>query len=350
MSLVMKPIRRKLDVMNGRVDLSHGSGGRAMAQLIADIFHDAFDNDWLRRNDDQATLDAQHRRLVMTTDGYVVSPLFFPGGDIGSLSVHGTINDIAVAGATPKYLSASFIIEEGFALGDLKRIAQSMGDASRAAGVPIVTGDTKVVEHGKADGVFISTAGVGVLPDGLSLSSDRARAGDAVLVSGSMGDHGVAIMSRRENLEFGVEILSDSSALHGLTAAMIGAAGGALRVMRDPTRGGLAAALNEIAHQSNVGFTIDEELIPVKSQVAAACEFLGLDPLYVANEGKLMAICAPEAAETLLEAMRAHPLGRDAAVIGHVVEDERNFVEMTTRFGGGRIVDWLSGEQLPRIC
>ncbi|WP_428384738.1 hydrogenase expression/formation protein HypE [Methylocystis sp.] len=346
----MKPIRRKLDVMNGRVDLSHGSGGRAMAQLIADIFHDAFDNDWLRRNDDQATLDAQHRRLVMTTDGYVVSPLFFPGGDIGSLSVHGTINDIAVAGATPKYLSASFIIEEGFALGDLKRIAQSMGDASRAAGVPIVTGDTKVVEHGKADGVFISTAGVGVLPDGLSLSSDRARAGDAVLVSGSMGDHGVAIMSRRENLEFGVEILSDSSALHGLTAAMIGAAGGALRVMRDPTRGGLAAALNEIAHQSNVGFTIDEELIPVKSQVAAACEFLGLDPLYVANEGKLMAICAPEAAETLLEAMRAHPLGRDAAVIGHVVEDERNFVEMTTRFGGGRIVDWLSGEQLPRIC
>lgn len=350
MSLVMKPIRRKLDVMNGRVDLSHGSGGRAMAQLIADIFHDAFDNDWLRRNDDQAALDAQEGRLVMTTDGYVVSPLFFPGGDIGSLSVHGTINDIAMAGATPKYLSASFIIEEGFALGDLKRIAQSMGDASRAAGVPIVTGDTKVVERGKADGVFISTAGVGVLPDGLSLSSDGARPGDAVLVSGSMGDHGVAIMSRRENLEFGVEILSDSAALHGLTAAMIGAAGGALRVMRDPTRGGLAAALNEIAHQSNVGLTIDEELIPVKSQVAAACEFLGLDPLYVANEGKLLAICAPEAAETLLDAMRAHPLGSDAARIGQVVEDERNFVEMTTRFGGGRIVDWLSGEQLPRIC
>ncbi|WP_409980247.1 hydrogenase expression/formation protein HypE [Methylocystis sp.] len=346
----MKPIRRKLDMRNGRVDLSHGSGGRAMAQLIADIFHDAFDNDWLRRNDDQASLDALAGRLVMTTDGYVVSPLFFPGGDIGSLSVHGTINDIAMAGATPKYLSASFIIEEGFAFADLQRIAQSMGEASRAAGVPIVTGDTKVVERGKADGVFISTAGVGVLPDGLSLSSDKARPGDAVLVSGSMGDHGVAIMSRRENLEFGVEILSDSAALHGLTAAMIAAAGDALRVMRDPTRGGLAAALNEIAHQSNVGFTIAEESVPVKPQVAAACEFLGLDPLYVANEGKLMAICAPESADTLLDAMRAHPLGRDAALIGYVVEDERNFVEMTTRFGGGRIVDWLSGEQLPRIC
>ncbi|MFO1103011.1 MAG: hydrogenase expression/formation protein HypE [Methylocystis sp.] len=350
MNLVMKPIRRKLDMRNGRVDLSHGSGGRAMAQLIADIFHDAFDNDWLRRNDDQASLDALAGRLVMTTDGYVVSPLFFPGGDIGSLSVHGTINDIAMAGATPKYLSASFIIEEGFAFADLQRIAQSMGEASRAAGVPIVTGDTKVVERGKADGVFISTAGVGVLPDGLSLSSDKARPGDAVLVSGSMGDHGVAIMSRRENLEFGVEILSDSAALHGLTAAMIAAAGDALRVMRDPTRGGLAAALNEIAHQSNVGFTIAEESVPVKPQVAAACEFLGLDPLYVANEGKLMAICAPESADTLLDAMRAHPLGRDAALIGYVVEDERNFVEMTTRFGGGRIVDWLSGEQLPRIC
>jgi hydrogenase expression/formation protein HypE len=350
MSLVMKPIRRKLDMRNGRVDLSHGSGGRAMAQLIADIFHDAFDNDWLRHNDDQASLDAQAGRLVMTTDGYVVSPLFFPGGDIGSLSVHGTINDIAMAGATPKYLSASFIIEEGFALADLQRIAQSMGNASRAAGVPIVTGDTKVVERGKADGVFISTAGVGVLPDGLSLSSDKARPGDAVLISGSMGDHGVAIMSRRENLEFGVDIFSDSAALHGLTAAMIAAAGDALRVMRDPTRGGLATALNEIAHQSNVGFMIAEESVPVKPQVAAACEFLGLDPLYVANEGKLMAICAPEAADALLAAMRAHPLGRDSALIGHVVEDERKFVEMTTRFGGGRIVDWLSGEQLPRIC
>jgi hydrogenase expression/formation protein HypE len=345
-----RPIRRKLDIKNGRIELSHGSGGRAMAQLIADIFHAAFDNDWLRRNDDQAALDNLSGRLVMSTDGYVVSPLFFPGGDIGSLSVHGTINDIAMGGATPKYLSVSFIIEEGFALSDLKRIAESMGAASRAAGVPIVTGDTKVVERGKADGLFITTAGVGVLPEGLSLSSDKARPGDAVLVSGSMGDHGVAIMSKRENLAFDVQILSDSAPLHGLVAEMIAAAGGALRVMRDPTRGGLAAALNEIALQSNVGFAIEEALIPVKPQVAAACEFLGLDPLYVANEGKLVAICAPEAAQSLLEAMRAHPLGQDAAIIGKVVQDDHNFVEMKTGFGGGRIVDWLSGEQLPRIC
>ncbi|QGM44367.1 hydrogenase expression/formation protein HypE [Methylocystis heyeri] len=345
-----KPIRRKLDIKNGRVELSHGSGGRAMAQLINDIFHAAFDNDWLRSNNDQASLDALPGRLVMTTDGYVVSPLFFPGGDIGSLSVHGTINDIAMGGATPKYLSASFIIEEGFPFADLERIAQSMGEASRAAGVPIVTGDTKVVERGKADGVFISTAGVGVLPEEISLSSDKARPGDAVLVSGSMGDHGVAIMSRRENLQFDVEILSDSAPLHGLVADMIAAAGGSLRVMRDPTRGGLAAALNEIALQSDVGFAIEEALIPVKPQVAAACEFLGLDPLYVANEGKLVAICEAQAAETLLAAMRAHPLGKNASMIGHVVEDENNFVEMKTGFGGGRIVDWLSGEQLPRIC
>jgi hydrogenase expression/formation protein HypE len=345
-----KPIRRKLDIKNGRVELSHGSGGRAMAQLISDVFHAAFDNEWLRSNNDQASLEALPGRLVMTTDGYVVSPLFFPGGDIGSLSVHGTINDIAMGGAAPKYLSASFIIEEGFPFADLERIAQSMGEASRAAGVPIVTGDTKVVERGKADGVFISTAGVGVLPEGISLSSDKAQPGDAVLVSGSMGDHGVAIMSRRENLQFDVEILSDSAPLHGLVADMMAAAGGALRVMRDPTRGGLAAALNEIALQSDVGFAIEEALIPVKPQVAAACEFLGLDPLYVANEGKLVAICEAQAAETLLAAMRAHPLGKNASMIGHVVEDENNFVEMKTGFGGGRIVDWLSGEQLPRIC
>jgi hydrogenase expression/formation protein HypE len=349
-TIIAKPTRRRLDMKNGRVDLSHGSGGRAMAQLIEDVFHAAFDNEWLRRNDDQAVLDAPQGRLVMTTDGYVVSPLFFPGGDIGSLSVHGTINDLAMAGATPKYLSAGFIIEEGFPFSDLQRIAQSMGAAARAAGVPIVTGDTKVVQRGKADGVFITTAGVGVAPDGLVLSADRARAGDAVIVSGSMGDHGIAIMSMRENLEFGVEILSDSAALHELTARMVAVAGADLRVMRDPTRGGLAAALNEIAHQSNVGFLIDEAAIPVKPQVAAACELLGLDALYVANEGKLVAICAADAADMVLAEMRTHPLGAEAALIGHVVDDEENFVQMTTAFGGGRIVDWLSGEQLPRIC
>ncbi|MGO9774630.1 MAG: hydrogenase expression/formation protein HypE [Roseiarcus sp.] len=347
---VQQPIRRKLDVKNGRVDLSHGAGGRAMGQLIEDIFHAAFDNDWLRAGNDQSAFDVEAGRMVMTTDGYVVSPIFFPGGDIGSLAVHGTINDIAMAGARPLYLSASFIIEEGFPLADLERIAASMGEASRAAGVPIITGDTKVVERGKADGVFISTAGVGVAPPGLRLSSDAARPGDFVALSGTIGDHGVAVMSKRENLEFETQILSDSAALHGLVAAMVEAGGAGIRVMRDPTRGGLAATLNEFAHQSRVGFAIEEEAIPVRPEVAAACEFLGLDPLNVANEGKLVAILSPDVVEATLAAMKAHPLGAGAAVIGRVVEDPNFFVEMRTSFGGGRIVDWLSGEQLPRIC
>ena len=347
----VKAYRRKLDLKNGRVDLSHGSGGRAMADLIGGIFHEAFANPLLEQGNDQAAFPTpKGGRMVMTTDGYVVSPLFFPGGDIGSLAVHGTVNDLAMAGAVPLYLSASFIIEEGFPFADLKRIADSMGAAARAAGVSIVTGDTKVVERGKADGLFISTAGIGTVPDGLELSGDRARPGDAVIVSGSLGDHGVAIMSSRENLEFETAILSDSAALNGLVAAMVAAAGPALRLMRDPTRGGLAATLNELAHQSGVGFRIEEAAIPIKPEVAAACELLGLDPLFVANEGKLVAVVAPDDAEALVAAMRAHPLGRDAAIIGHAVEDDQRFVQMTTEFGGGRIVDWLSGEQLPRIC
>ncbi|MBL1256876.1 hydrogenase expression/formation protein HypE [Methylocystis sp. Sn-Cys] len=348
--VVTKTYRRKLDIGNGRVDLSHGAGGRAMAQLIADIFHAALDNDWLRQGNDQSVFEAPKGRMAMTTDAFVVSPLFFPGGDIGSLAVHGAVNDIAMSGARPLYLSASFIIEEGFPLADLARIAESMGEASRAAGVPVITGDTKVVERGKADGVFITTTGVGAVPEGLDLSGDKARPGDVLLVSGSIGDHGVAVMSKRENLEFDCEILSDSAALHGLVADMVAAAGAALRLMRDPTRGGLAATLNEIAQQSRVGFRIEEVAIPVKPEVAAACELLGLDPLNVANEGKLIAVVAPEAAPALLEAMRAHPLGRDAAIIGAAVEDERRFVQMTSSFGGARIVDWLAGEQLPRIC
>jgi len=233
------PVRRKLDLKRGRVDLSHGAGGRAMGQLIEDIFHAAFDNDWLRKGDDQSAFEVEAGRMVMSTDSYVVSPIFFPGGDIGSLAVHGTINDVAMAGARPLYLSASFIIEEGFPLADLKRVAMSMGDASRAAKVPIITGDTKVVERGKADGVFITTAGVGVTPPGLKLSADAARPGDLVALSGSIGDHGVAVMSKRENLEFGTEIVSDSAPLHGLVAAMVAAGGQGIRVMRDPTRGGL---------------------------------------------------------------------------------------------------------------
>lgn len=346
----MSARRPRLDLRDGRVDLSHGAGGRAMAQLISEVFHTALDNEWLRQGNDQAAFNAPGGRMVMTTDGYVVTPLFFPGGDIGSLAVHGTINDIAVGGASPLYLSASFIIEEGFPLCDLKRIAESMGNAARAAAVPVITGDTKVVERGKADGVFIATTGIGIVPPGLNLSADNALPGDCVLLSGSLGDHGVAVMSRRQNLSFETDLISDSAALHDLTATMIAAGGADIRVMRDPTRGGLAATLNELAQQSGIGFRIDEKCLPIKPQVAAACELLGLDPIHVANEGKLVAIVAPGRASAVLAAMRAHPLGREAVMIGEAVADPQKFVVMETGFGGGRIIDWLSGEQLPRIC
>jgi hydrogenase expression/formation protein HypE len=289
----------------------------------------------------------------MATDGHVVSPLFFPGGDLGCLAVHGTVNDVAMMGARPLYLSASFIIEEGFPLADLQRIVCSMGQAAREAGVPVVTGDTKVVEQGKGDGVFISTTGVGVLAPGVSVSGRNARPGDVVLLSGTIGDHGVAVLSQRESLAFETTIQSDTAALHTLVAELMAAVQGtpdAVRVLRDPTRGGLATTLNEIARQSGVGMRLREAAIPVKPQVDAACELLGLDPLYVANEGKLIAICAPEVADQLLAAMRAHPLGHGAARIGTVTQDAHCFVQMNTRFGGRRVVDWLSGEQLPRIC
>jgi hydrogenase expression/formation protein HypE len=275
--------------------------------------------------------------------------LFFPGGDIGCLSVHGTVNDVAVMGATPLYLAAGFILEEGFALSELARIVESMAQAARAAGVPVVTGDTKVVERGKGDGVFITTTAVGVLPDDLELGGSRARPGDVVLVSGSVGDHGVAIMSKRENLSFDAPVVSDTAALNGLIGAML-ATGADIRCLRDPTRGGLAATLNEIAGQSGVGMVLIEKAIPVKPVVAAACELLGLDPLNVANEGKLIAICASADAPKLLAVMRAHPLGVDAARIGEVIADDHHFVQLTTAFGGRRIVDWLAGDQLPRIC
>jgi hydrogenase expression/formation protein HypE len=345
-----RPRVRRLDIRGGLVDLSHGAGGRATAQLIDEIFRTAFDNPYLDQGNDQAAFDVSAGRMVMSTDGYVIWPLFFPGGDIGSLAVHGTVNDLAMAGARPLHLAASYIIEEGFPLADLARIAASMGRAAGEAGVAIVTGDTKVVERGKADGVFISTTGLGVVPPGVDLSGDRARPGDRVILSGSIGDHGVAVMSKRANLGFETEILSDSAALHGLVAEMVEAAGPSLRLMRDPTRGGLAATLNEVAQQSRCGFLIEESRIPVRQEVAAACELLGLDPLYVANEGKLIAVVAPDAADRLLAAMRAHPLGGAASIIGEVTDDENRFVQMTTAFGGGRIVDWLAGEQLPRIC
>ncbi len=343
---------RPIDFKTGRVDMNHGAGGRAAAQLIDELFARAFDNEYLRQGDDGAALEipAGHR-LAMATDGHVISPLFFPGGDIGCLSVHGTVNDVAMLGARPLYLSASFILEEGFPLADLKKIVESMAAASREAGVPVVTGDTKVVERGKGDGVFIATTGVGVLPAGRRISGALARPGDAVLVSGTLGEHGVAVLSQRESLEFETAIVSDTAALHGLVAQMLAAVPeGAVHVLRDPTRGGLATTLNEIARQSGCGMDLDEAAIPVLPQVEAACELLGLDPLYIANEGKLIAIVAPEAAEAVLDAMRAHPLGRGAVRIGTVTEDPQRFVQMATRFGGRRVVDWLSGEQLPRIC
>ncbi len=349
MTAVRSDYVRPVDFRHGYVDMTHGGGGRAMAQLIDELFMRSFDNEWLRQANDQAAFVVGAGRMVIATDSHVVSPLFFPGGDIGCLSIHGTINDIAMAGAAPMYLAAGFILEEGFPLADLKRIVESMAAASRDAGVPVVAGDTKVVERGNGDGVFITTTGVGVVPAGVYISGDRARPGDRILVSGTIGDHGVAIMSLRENLTFATTIQSDTAALHGLVAAMIEDVPG-IHCMRDPTRGGLATTLNELAHQSGCGMVIAEERIPVRTEVSGACEFLGLDPLYVANEGKLVAICAAHDADSLLAAMRAHPRGRDAAIIGEVIDDPHRFVQMDTRFGGRRVVDWLTGEQLPRIC
>ena len=340
---------RPLDLRQGRVDMTHGSGGRAMAQLIDQLFASRLGNAYLGQGNDAAVLPMPAGRLVLSTDAHVVWPLFFPGGDIGCLSVHGTINDVAVMGATPLYLAASFILEEGFALGDLARIVDSMALAAAAAEVPVVTGDTKVVQQGKGDGVYITTTGVGVVAEGQDWSGDRARPGDRIIVSGSIGEHGMAIMAQRESIGFAAHIVSDTAALHGLIAAMR-ASGTAIHVLRDPTRGGVATTLNEIARQSGVGMMLKESAVPVQPEVAAACEFLGLDPLYVANEGKLLAIVTPEDVDTLLAAMRAHPLGQRAAVIGSVHQDARHFVQMTTVLGGRRIVDWLTGDQLPRIC
>ncbi|MFN9504496.1 MAG: hydrogenase expression/formation protein HypE [Rubrivivax sp.] len=351
-----KDYQRPLDLRQGRIDMNHGAGGRAAMQLIDEVFARAFDNDYLRQGNYGAALPvppelARGGRLVMACDGHIVSPLFFPGGDIGCLAVHGTLNDVAMMGARPLYLSASFILEEGLLLADLQRIVQSMARAARESGVPVVTGDTKVVEKGKGDGCFITTTGVGVLAAGVNVGGALARPGDVILVSGTLGDHGVAVLSQRESLSFDTAIVSDTAALHGLVACMLGAApDGELHVLRDPTRGGLGTTLNEIARQSRVGMLINEADIPVQPQVEAACELLGLDPLYIANEGKLVAFVAPEAADAVLAAMRSHPLGARAARIGHVQADAHRFVQMQTRFGGRRIVDWLSGEPLPRIC
>ncbi|MCG8080958.1 MAG: hydrogenase expression/formation protein HypE, partial [Candidatus Thiodiazotropha taylori] len=299
MNAQLKPFPLRLDTRQGKVDMTHGSGGRAMAQLIQELFLKHLDNDLLRQANDQASFDVAAGRMVMSVDGHVISPLFFPGGDIGSLAVHGTINDVAMSGARPTYLSAGFILEEGFPLADLEKIVISMSQAASEAGVPIVTGDTKVVEKGKGDGVFITTTGIGVVPTGINISGDRAEPGDRIIISGSMGDHGVTIMSSRENLEFETSITSDSAALHSLVEQMVAVAPD-IHCLRDPTRGGLATTLNELAQQSQVGMQLSEAEIPVKPAVASACELLGLDPLYVANEGKLICICSEADAQRLL--------------------------------------------------
>ncbi len=329
--------------------LGHGSGGRLTSELIRDLFLPAFHNSALARLDDQAMVSVNGCRLAFTTDSFVVNPLFFPGGDIGSLAVHGTVNDLAMGGAQPLFLSAAFIIEEGFSIAELRRVVASFRDAASEAGVEVVTGDTKVVERGSADRLFINTSGIGLVPAGLSLSANQARPGDLVVLNGPIGDHGMAIMAQRAGLEFESTIRSDSAALHGLVADMLKATS-EIRCMRDPTRGGLASALNEIAGQSEVGIELEESAIPIREQVRGACEILGLDPLYVANEGKLVAIIGPGTESQILQAMRGHPLGSEAQVIGTVRGEHPGLVTMRTLLGTTRIVDMLAGDQLPRIC
>jgi hydrogenase expression/formation protein HypE len=333
------------------VVLGHGSGGKLSAELVRSIFLPAFQNPALAKLNDQAVLNVNGTRLAFTTDSFVVKPLFFPGGNIGSLAVHGTVNDLAMCGARPLFLSVGFILEEGFSLSELRRVVDSLSHAATDAGVQVVTGDTKVVERGSGDQLFINTTGIGLVPDGLELSADQARPGDKILLSGSIGDHGIAILAQREGLEFESPIRSDSAALHGLVAEMLKASSGtAIRCMRDPTRGGLSSALNEIAEQSKAGILIEEAAIQIREEVRGACELLGLDPLYVANEGKLVAIVAPEAAESILDAMRRHPLGSESRLIGTVTERSPGTVMMRTALGTTRIVDMLAGDQLPRIC
>ena len=332
-----------------RILLGHGSGGRLTAELIARCFVPAFSNAHLAKLDDHALLEVGGVRLAFTTDAYVVTPLFFPGGDIGHLAVNGTVNDLATAGARPLYLSAAFILEEGFPLADLQRIVASMQAAAATAGVHVVTGDTKVVDRGKADGCFITTTGVGLVEHARSISADRARPGDVVILTGPIAEHGMAIMAARADLELETAIVSDTAALHRLVLDVLGT-GADLHCLRDPTRGGVATALNELAHRSRVGIVLDEAAIAVREPVRGVCELLGLDPLYVANEGKLLAVVPARDAARALEAMRRHPEGAEARVVGEVIEDPHCLVVLRTAVGGRRIVDMLQGEQLPRIC
>jgi hydrogenase expression/formation protein HypE len=348
-----------------RILLGHGSGGTLTANLIQKIFLPGFNNNVLEALEDQATVSIDKHQsevngngkesgthslqLAFTTDAFVVRPLFFPGGDIGRLAVHGTVNDLAVGGATPLFLSAAFILEEGLPLDDLRRIVDSMRQACDEANVQLVTGDTKVVDRGKGDQVFITTSGIGRIDGGRRLSVRNAKPGDKILVSGTIADHGIAIMSVREGIEFETVLESDTASLHELTRTMLDACP-LIRWMRDPTRGGVSSTLNELAAGSHVGVRLDEKAIPIRHEVHAACEMLGLDSLYVANEGKLIAVVPPADADRLLEAMRGHPLGRNAAIVGEVVDDHPGMVVMRSVIGGERVVTMLAGEQLPRIC
>lgn len=328
-----------------KILLGHGSGGKMTHQLIRDLFLPEFGNLYLEKLNDQAVFELNGLKLAFTTDAFVVSPLFFPGGDIGKLAIHGTVNDLAMSGARPLYISAAFILEEGFSMEELQRIVRSMKEACEEAKVLLVTGDTKVVNRGKGDGVFITTSGVGVIEKEILISADQARVGDKVIVSGTIGDHGIAIMSVREGIEFETELVSDTAPLWSLVESMLEVSS-KIHCLRDPTRGGLSSALNEIAAASKVGILLDEARIPIRDEVRGACEMLGLDPLYVANEGALIAIAAPK----VLECMRAHPQGRNAAVIGEVIEEHPGMVLIKSKAGGTRVVDMLAGEQLPRIC
>ena len=330
--------------------MGHGGGGKLGNELVEHLFLPAFRNPELENLGDAAVLDLGGSRLAMSTDSFVVQPLFFPGGSIGELAVNGTVNDLAVSGAEPRFLSASFILEEGFPLAQLAAIVEAMAQAAATAGVKIVTGDTKVVERGHGDGCYINTAGVGLLRPGITVGPHRAQPGDAILVSGTIGDHGMAIMSVREGLEFESEIRSDCAALNGMIADVLAAASAAVHAMRDPTRGGLASTLNEISQSSGVGVEIDEPSLPVRPQVQSACELLGLDPVYVANEGKAVFFVAPEAAERILAVLRAHPLGRDAARIGRVTAEHKRMLVARTAMGANRVIPTQIGEQLPRIC
>jgi hydrogenase expression/formation protein HypE len=336
------------------ITMAHGGGGRAMRELIQKLIVPAFDNPLLARLEDHAQVELKDLsecgdRLAFTTDSYVVSPLFFPGGDIGKLAICGTVNDLAMSGAVPLYLSCGLIIEEGLATTELERVLASMSVLARQTGIQVVTGDTKVVNRGAADRLFINTAGIGVIPRGIAISSTRARPGDVIIVNGTLGDHGVAILVARNELELKSDISSDCQPLHGLVQAMLAVCPD-IRCLRDATRGGLATVLNEFAIDSGVGMRLQEKSIPMKTEVRGACEMLGLDVLYMANEGKLVAVVPPDHAGAVLDAMRGHPAGRDSAIVGEVLAEPAGHVILNTLFGGERVVDMLVGEQLPRIC